>query len=122
MRRKKEAQKEARSGPRLLSSLGLTPGTPLMAMIQESLTYYICRRLQTSAWQHLHFELSGATVKVSSMRSSALSTAQITYSSQIAYPHGVRNAYLPVSAIALKILPRIWPTMVSIVSQLTVPH
>ena len=45
--------------------MGLTPGTPLMAMIQESLTYYICRRLQTSAWQHLHFELSGATVKVS---------------------------------------------------------
>lgn len=102
MRRKKEAQKEARSGPRLLSSLGLTPGTPLMAMIQESLTYYICRRLQTSAWQHLHFELSGATVKVSSMRSSALSTAQITYSSQIAYPRGVRHAYLPVSAIAMR--------------------
>lgn len=35
-----------------------------MAMIQESLTYYICRRLQTAKWQHLHFELSGATVKV----------------------------------------------------------
>ncbi len=68
LRRKKEAQKEAKSGPRLLSSLGLTPGTPLMAMIQESLTYYICRRLQTSAWQHLHFELSGATVKVAHMQ------------------------------------------------------
>ncbi|CAL8471458.1 g11000 [Coccomyxa elongata] len=63
MRRRKEAQKEARTGPRPLSSLGLTPGTPLMAMIQESLTYYICRRLQTAKWQHLHFELSGATVK-----------------------------------------------------------
>lgn len=35
-----------------------------MAMIQQSLTYYICRRLQSAKWQHLQFELSGATVKV----------------------------------------------------------
>ena len=34
------------------------------ASIQESLTFYICQRLQTARWQHVHFELSGATVQV----------------------------------------------------------
>ena len=63
LRRQKESLKEARTGPRLLSSLGLTPGTPLMALVQRSLTYYICQRLQAHRFAGLHFELSGATVQ-----------------------------------------------------------
>ena len=46
-----------------LSTMGLTPGTPLMAEIERSLEFYICQRLQK--WQHLEFELSGAQVQVS---------------------------------------------------------
>lgn len=65
-RRRTQAQRELKKGARPLSSVGLTPGTPLMAMIQHSLTYYICCRLHSSTWQHLHFELSGATVEVGS--------------------------------------------------------
>jgi hypothetical protein len=34
-----------------------------MAAVEHSLTYYICRRLHSSAWQHLHFELTGARVQ-----------------------------------------------------------
>ena len=40
------------------------PCSRAQASIQESLTYYICQRLQTARWQHVHFELSGATVQV----------------------------------------------------------
>ena len=46
-----------------LSTMGLTPGTPLMAEIERSLEFYICQRLQR--WKHLTFELSGARVQVS---------------------------------------------------------
>ena len=35
-----------------------------MALVQQSLTYYICQRLQTHRFAGLHFELSGATVQV----------------------------------------------------------
>ena len=45
-----------------LSSVGLTPGTLLMAEIERNLEFYICQRLQR--WKHLEFELSGATVQV----------------------------------------------------------
>lgn len=45
-----------------LSTMGLTPGTPLMAEIERSLEFYICQRLQR--WKHLNFELSGARVQV----------------------------------------------------------
>ena len=45
-----------------LSTMGLTPGTPLMAEIERSLEFYICQRLQK--WKHLEFELSGARVQV----------------------------------------------------------
>ena len=56
----------AKKGPRGrpgLSTMGLTPGTPLMAEIEASLEFYICQRLQR--WRHLEFELSGARVQVS---------------------------------------------------------
>lgn len=46
-----------------MSTMGLTPGTPLMAEIERSLEFYICQRLQR--WKHLKFELSGARVQVS---------------------------------------------------------
>ena len=63
LRRASASLKEARAGPRPLSSLGLTPGTPLMALVQASLTYYICQRLQAPRHARVHFELSGATVQ-----------------------------------------------------------
>ena len=53
-----------RTRKRGLSTIGLTPGTPLMAEIERSLEFYICQRLQK--WKHVEFELSGATVQVSS--------------------------------------------------------
>ena len=56
------AKKSPRGRPGL-STMGLTPGTPLMAEIEASLEFYICQRLQR--WRHLEFELSGARVQVS---------------------------------------------------------
>ncbi len=32
--------------------------------MQDSLTFYICQRLTSQRWKHVHFELSGATVQV----------------------------------------------------------
>ena len=46
-----------------LSTVGLTPGTTVMAEIERDLEFYICQRLRK--WQHLEFELSGARVQVS---------------------------------------------------------
>lgn len=46
-----------------LSTMGLTPGTPLMLELQQSLEFYACQRLQ-QRWPHLIFELSSATVQV----------------------------------------------------------
>lgn len=63
-RRRKEQQKQERTGLKALSSLGLTPGTSLMALIQQSLAFYICRRLESERWQHVQWELSGANVQV----------------------------------------------------------
>ena len=51
-------------GLKLLSSIGLTPGTSLMALIQQSLAFYICRRLNSEKWQNVQWELSGANVEV----------------------------------------------------------
>ena len=51
-------------GLKLLSSIGLTPGTSLMALIQQSLAFYICRRLTSEKWQNVQWELSGANVEV----------------------------------------------------------
>ncbi|CAL5224335.1 g7007 [Coccomyxa viridis] len=62
-RRRKEQQKQERTGLKALSSLGLTPGTSLMALIQQSLAFYICRRLESERWQHVQWELSGANVQ-----------------------------------------------------------
>lgn len=45
-----------------MSTMVLTPGTPIMAEIERSLEFYICQRLQR--WRHLEFELSGARVQV----------------------------------------------------------
>lgn len=53
--------KRARRKPGM-STMGLTPGTPIMAEIEASLEFYICQRLQK--WRHLEFELSGARVQV----------------------------------------------------------
>ena len=68
-RRRKEQQRQERTGLRALSSLGLTPGTSLMALIQQSLAFYICRRLESERWQHVQWELSGANVQVDSLLS-----------------------------------------------------
>ena len=51
-------------GLKLLSSIGLTPGTSLMALIHQSLAFYICRRLNSEKWQNVQWELSGANVEV----------------------------------------------------------
>ncbi len=37
-----------------------------MALIQQSLAFYICRRLNSAKWQNVQWELSGANVQVSS--------------------------------------------------------
>ena len=66
---RKEQQRQERTGLRALSSLGLTPGTSLMALIQQSLAFYICRRLESERWQHVQWELSGANVQVDSLLS-----------------------------------------------------
>ena len=63
-RRRKEQMKQERIGLKELSSIGLTPGTSLMALIQQSLAFYICRRLESEKWQHIQWELSGANVQV----------------------------------------------------------
>lgn len=55
--------KQSRRGKPGMSTMGLTPGTPMMAEIEASLEFYICQRLQK--WRHLEFELSGARVQVS---------------------------------------------------------
>ncbi|KAK9807716.1 hypothetical protein WJX72_007062 [[Myrmecia] bisecta] len=63
-RRQRDDRKEVRDGgqPSQISSLGLTPGTPLMLTIQKSLEVYICSQLQCHRWRNVQFELSGATV------------------------------------------------------------
>lgn len=63
-RRRKEQIRQERMGLKVLSSLGLTPGTSLMALIQQSLAFYICRSLDSERWQHIQWELSGANVQV----------------------------------------------------------
>ena len=35
-----------------------------MALIQQSLAFYICRRLDLERWQQVQWELSGANVQV----------------------------------------------------------
>lgn len=67
------AKKGSRGRPGL-STMGLTPGTPLMAEIEASLEFYICQRLQR--WRHLEFELSGARVQVS--RASVRQNVEVT--------------------------------------------
>ncbi|KAL3147174.1 hypothetical protein ABBQ32_002680 [Trebouxia sp. C0010 RCD-2024] len=56
LKQPKQSKKKA-----TMSTMGLTPGTPLMAEIERSLEFYICQRLQR--WKHLKFELSGARVQ-----------------------------------------------------------
>ena len=50
------------AGSRGLSTLGLTPGTPLMLELQQSLEFYICQRLLRFPGET--FELSSASVQV----------------------------------------------------------
>lgn len=45
-------------------------GTSLMALIQQSLAFYICRRLDSPKYQHIQWELSGANVQVPSLSES----------------------------------------------------
>lgn len=63
-RRIKESRKESRSPQKSVTATALTPGTPFMAEVQQSLAYYISSRLLSPQFQHLQFELSGADVKV----------------------------------------------------------
>ena len=48
-----------------ISSVALSPGSPLMLEVEGSLAYYVCHALQGSRYAHLSFEISGATVPVS---------------------------------------------------------
>ncbi len=48
-----------------ISSVALSPGSPLMLEVEGSLAYYVCQALQGSRYAHLAFEISGATVPVS---------------------------------------------------------
>ncbi|CAD7699023.1 unnamed protein product [Ostreobium quekettii] len=63
LRRKKVVLTEAMRKGKVVSALALTPGTPFMAEVSDSLAYYICQRLMTKKFSHLHYELSGATVQ-----------------------------------------------------------
>ncbi len=47
-----------------ISSVALSPGSPLMLEVEGSLAYYVARALQGSRYGHLSFEISGATVPV----------------------------------------------------------
>lgn len=47
----------------VVSALALTPGTPFMQEIHESLSYYICKKLMSHRWRNLYMELSGSTVQ-----------------------------------------------------------
>eukprot|EP00884_Botryococcus_braunii_P004369 jgi/Botrbrau1/13933/Bobra.0193s0001.1 len=62
-RRIRESRKDSTSSQRATSGAGLTPGTPFMAEVQQSLAYYIAQRVTSPRYQHLQFELSGANVK-----------------------------------------------------------
>ena len=65
-RRRATLRKESRGeGEAGISLLGLTPGTPFMARVADSLAFYACQRLQQGSYQGVAFEVSGATVPVS---------------------------------------------------------
>ena len=65
-RRRVTLRKESRGGGEAgISLLGLTPGTPFMARIADSLAFYACQRLQQGSYQGVAFEVSGSTVPVS---------------------------------------------------------
>ena len=49
----------------------MVTGTSLMALIQQSLAFYICRRLDSPKWQNIQWELSGTNVQVPSFTKSA---------------------------------------------------
>jgi hypothetical protein len=59
---RKESRGEGEAG---ISLLGLTPGTPFMARVADSLAFYACQRLQQGSYQGVAFEVSGSTVPVS---------------------------------------------------------
>jgi 5'-3' exonuclease len=61
---RKETRAERETG---ISLLGLTPGTPFMARVADSLAFYACQRLQQSNYQGVAFEISGGTVPVSQL-------------------------------------------------------
>eukprot|EP00803_Ostreobium_quekettii_P005728 evm.model.scf_27.17 EVM.evm.TU.scf_27.17 scf_27:132496-138275(+) len=62
-RRKKVILTEAMEKGKVVPFLALTPGTPFMAEVNDSLAFYICQRLLSKKYSHLHYELSGATVQ-----------------------------------------------------------
>ena len=75
-RRRVTLRKESRSeGEAGISLLGLTPGTPFMARVADSLAFYACQRLQQGSYQGVAFEVSGATVPVSRFIASAPQSA-----------------------------------------------
>lgn len=64
-RRRVTLRKETASDGEGISLLGLTPGTPFMERVAQSLQFYACQRLQNSTYHGVAFEISGATVPVS---------------------------------------------------------
>jgi hypothetical protein len=65
---RKESRGEGEAG---ISLLGLTPGTPFMARVADSLAFYACQRLQQGSYQGVAFEVSGSTVPVGHSSASA---------------------------------------------------
>ncbi|GMH35381.1 hypothetical protein BSKO_03249 [Bryopsis sp. KO-2023] len=62
-RRKKMSMTTAQAKGKVVPAIAITPGTPFMQEVHDSLQYYICQRLIGHKFGHLQMELSGATVK-----------------------------------------------------------
>ncbi len=62
--RQGEAEGGRGPGDSQVSVLGLAPGTPFMARVEEALCYWVCQRLMMPSYRHLNFEVSGANVPV----------------------------------------------------------
>lgn len=61
---RKERPVKGRDGAKLVSLLGLAPGTPFMGRVEEALQFWACQRLSSYKHRNLSIEISGATVPV----------------------------------------------------------
>ena len=59
-----QAEAEGGAGDSQVSVLGLAPGTPFMARVEEALCYWVCQRLMMQPYRNVKFEVSGANVPV----------------------------------------------------------